>query len=231
MNRLGPFEENTIVVGDCLDIMAQMPDGCVDYIFTDPPYNKGKDYGIADDNLSMLEYLGLAKESCMQMARISRGGFSIFLPAYHIQSWWLNIPDADLVIIPKRANGIIQGHWRQQYFGVLTTAKPIVESGDRPGGGCPNLVHVRLPGEGYVFTEERWPHPGFTSQELTTYFVRLFSDEDDIVADFFIGSGTTAVVADRLGRKFFGCDINPDYVEMTLERLEKDRAGRQLTLL
>jgi len=38
MSRLGPFSENTIVVGDCLDIMAQMPDGCVDAIVTDPPY-------------------------------------------------------------------------------------------------------------------------------------------------------------------------------------------------
>jgi len=59
----------------------------------------------------------------------------------------------------------------------------------------------------------------------------FFTDEGDLVADFFMGSGTTAVVADRLGRKFFGCDINPDYVEMALQRLEKDRAGRQLVLL
>jgi len=36
---IGPFEENTIVVGDCLDIMAQMPDGCVDLVVTSPPYN------------------------------------------------------------------------------------------------------------------------------------------------------------------------------------------------
>jgi len=34
----GPFEENTIVVGDCLKIMSQMPRGCVDAIVTDPPY-------------------------------------------------------------------------------------------------------------------------------------------------------------------------------------------------
>ena len=38
MGRLGPFEENTIVVGDCLYIMRQMPDGCMDLVFTDPPY-------------------------------------------------------------------------------------------------------------------------------------------------------------------------------------------------
>lgn len=35
--RLGPYEPNTIVAGDCLDVMAQMPDGCVDLVVTGPP--------------------------------------------------------------------------------------------------------------------------------------------------------------------------------------------------
>jgi len=68
-------------------------------------------------------------------------------------------------------------------------------------------------------------------EELPYRCIKLHSWEDDLIFDPFIGSGTTAVVADRLGRKFFGCDINPEYVEMALERLEKDREGRQLQLL
>lgn len=42
MSRLGPFELDTIVVGDCVDVMGQIPDGCVDLLFADPPYNMGK---------------------------------------------------------------------------------------------------------------------------------------------------------------------------------------------
>lgn len=38
---LGPYELDTIVVGDCLDVMRQMPDGCVDLVVTDPPYASG----------------------------------------------------------------------------------------------------------------------------------------------------------------------------------------------
>ena len=41
-----------------------------------------------------------------------------------------------------------------------------------------------------------------------------------------MGSGTTAVAADRLGRRWFGCDNNPEYVAMALERIEKDRLER-----
>jgi DNA modification methylase len=42
----------------------------------------------------------------------------------------------------------------------------------------------------------------------------------DVVLDPFIGSGTTAVVAKRLGRRFSGCDIKPEYVKMAEERLK-----------
>jgi len=38
VGNLGPFELDTIVVGDCLDVMKQMPDNCIDTIITDPPY-------------------------------------------------------------------------------------------------------------------------------------------------------------------------------------------------
>jgi len=73
-------------------------------------------------------------------------------------------------------------------------------------------------------------HPWVKAESTTALFVRRFSKRGNMVFDPFIGSGTTAVVADRMGRKFFGCDINPDYVKMALERLEKDRAERQLCL-
>jgi site-specific DNA-methyltransferase (adenine-specific) len=39
---IGPFELDTIVQGDCLELMKQMPDGCVDLVVVDPPYNIDK---------------------------------------------------------------------------------------------------------------------------------------------------------------------------------------------
>ena len=74
--------------------------------------------------------------------------------------------------------------------------------------------------EGHPF--HRYQKP----RELVAKYMKASSNPGDIVADFFIGSGTTAVVADRLGRRFFGCDIDPGCVEMALKRLMNDRALR-----
>ena len=42
----------------------------------------------------------------------------------------------------------------------------------------------------------------------------------DVIFDPFVGSGTTALVAKKLGRKFLGCDIKPEYVKIAEERLK-----------
>jgi len=46
------------------------------------------------------------------------------------------------------------------------------------------------------------------------------SNEGDTVADYYLGSGTTAVVCKELNRNFIGCDINPKAIEITNARLD-----------
>jgi site-specific DNA-methyltransferase (adenine-specific) len=45
------------------------------------------------------------------------------------------------------------------------------------------------------------------------------SNENDVVADYYLGSGTTAEVCKELNRNFIGCDINPNAIELTKSRL------------
>ncbi len=61
---------------------------------------------------------------------------------------------------------------------------------------------------------------------LLERIIRATSNEGDLIFDPFMGSGTTAVAADRLGRKFFGCDISGKYVKMSLDRINQDRLRR-----
>ena len=49
----------------------------------------------------------------------------------------------------------------------------------------------------------------------------MSSDEGDIVLDPFVGTGTTAVAAKRLGRAYIGIDIDANYVEITKEKLRQ----------
>ena len=56
---------------------------------------------------------------------------------------------------------------------------------------------------------------------LPEWFIKLFTNKNDIVLDPFVGSGTTTVVAKRLGRKYIGIDINKEYCEMAKKELNK----------
>ncbi|WP_214766228.1 MULTISPECIES: site-specific DNA-methyltransferase [unclassified Exiguobacterium] len=57
--------------------------------------------------------------------------------------------------------------------------------------------------------------------ELMEYIIKGFTQENQIVLDPFIGSGTTAVAAKKLGRHFIGFDINEEYVKIANNRLEE----------
>ena len=58
-------------------------------------------------------------------------------------------------------------------------------------------------------------------QELLKRIILSSSNEKDIVADFFCGSGTTLVVAKKYNRNYIGCDINPKAIEITSRRLDE----------
>lgn len=65
---------------------------------------------------------------------------------------------------------------------------------------------------------------GYDTQKpkaLIERIIKASSNENDIVADFFMGSGTTGEVALELGRKFIGCDIGDKACKITEERLSK----------
>jgi len=240
MSRLGPFEENTIVVGDCLKILSQMPKGCVDLVVTDPPYGIGRYH---------LTYDALLRRM-IECARVLNDGTVYVL----LDSTWAHKMVADLgsylpfvgEIIWKVGwvsgfKSLIRKRWILNHNFILQFGKAeLVETlyrepkhKKRRGGNptkpvpldttwddCPSILHQS-------FSREKVGHPEQKPEILFERLVKASSNPGDLIFDPFIGSGTTAVVADRLGRKFFGCDINPDYVEMALKRLEKDRAERK----
>lgn len=67
---------------------------------------------------------------------------------------------------------------------------------------------------------EKTAHPTQKPEELIRKFVLASSDRGDLVIDPFSGSGTSLVVAEELGRKWLGCEINPDYNQWAIKRLE-----------
>ena len=68
-------------------------------------------------------------------------------------------------------------------------------------------------------SSERLDYPTQKPESFVERIVRTSSNEGDLVADFFIGSGTTAAVAEKLGRKWIGSDLGKFGIHTTRKRL------------
>ena len=69
-------------------------------------------------------------------------------------------------------------------------------------------------------------HSAVFPESLPAWFIKLFTREGDLVLDPFMGSGTTVVAANSLGRSAIGVDILPGNISVAHSRLEKSRPRR-----
>ena len=86
------------------------------------------------------------------------------------------------------------------------------------------LRHKRIPADDLDHPNEK---PTSLMQELS----EKLSQENGVIFDPFLGSGTTGVAAVQLGRKFIGCEINPDYYAIAEKRIKQAQESRQLELM
>ena len=63
-------------------------------------------------------------------------------------------------------------------------------------------------------------HSAAFPEALPAWFIKLFTQPGDLVLDPFLGSGTAAVAAKRLGRYYLGVELLPEYVEMARKRID-----------
>lgn len=73
-------------------------------------------------------------------------------------------------------------------------------------------------------TPEKTEHPTQKPLELIRRFVLASSDPGDLVVDPFAGSGTTAVAAEALGRRWVACETDAGFVRTAKERLASPEA-------
>ncbi len=79
------------------------------------------------------------------------------------------------------------------------------------------------------FYEEEREHSTQKPQKLIERLMRASSNEGDLVLDPFLGSGTTAVVSERLKRDFIGIEIDKSYCKSAEQRLKKERMQKSLS--
>ena len=69
-------------------------------------------------------------------------------------------------------------------------------------------------------SSERLGYPTQKPESLLERIIKASSNEGDIVADFFMGGGTTIAVSEKLNRKWIGCDLNYRAIQITIDRLK-----------
>lgn len=221
------MEVDTVVCGDCLDVMRDMPDGCVDLSVVDPPFNLGFDYGPgSDDNKPLDEYRQWLKTIMDEVERITKEGRLIFLwqAMRHCLLVWNDYPQARLMAGCKDFVQMrkVDVQWAFDPILFWHKGKTEYQFASRGPIGCRRdwVVGNHIPERNSG--EAKW-HPCPRPMSHVEYVVNQWSKKGDLVFDPFLGSGTTAVAALKLGRHFYGCDINEEYVKLANERIEKTR--------
>ena len=245
-----------VFVGDAVEFLSRLEPGSVGLLFTDPPYNKGKDFGNNRDRRADYEswtarWLDLARRS------LAPDG-SIYVCSTWEQSGLIQrLLDERFVvrnrITWKRDKGRgARANWKNNHEDVwfatagdrytfnldaVKVRKPVVAPYRDASGGPKDWTESadgrhRMTHPSNMWTDlcvpfwsmrENTPHPTQKPERLVERILQASSLPGDFVVDPFLGSGTSAVIARRLGRRFAGVDLNPDYVRLALKRLDRER--------
>lgn len=219
------IELDTVYNCDCMELMEEMRRGGItaNLLLTDIPYNtvnkhisNGKrqlNKGNADIiTFDLHEFLAVADD-------ITTDNFVIFCGFEQISEITLFFKEKGyltrLLIWEKRNPTPLNGE-----FGYLSGIEPAVYA-RKPKGTfnafCKNTVFRHKSGENSI-------HPTMKPLSLWYELLNDLTNKGDVVLDTCMGSFTTAVACNKLQRHFIGAELDKDYFEKGLTRLQKEQA-------
>jgi DNA modification methylase len=219
-----------VYVGDCMDLMRAMPDGCVDAVVTSPPYNIGPkpdgDFrGITawQDDLPMGEYEAWQVAILVELYRVTVAGGSLFynhktrtlkgqlwhpLRLLDQTPWWVRQE-----VIWDRCGS--HNHEPSLFWPSDERVYWMTRPGCTVPSRNPGLQTIwRIPPQS---SDHQAPFPETLVQKCLSMI------KGDLVFDPFLGSGTTAAVCERLGRRWIGCELSPTYAALAEKRIARER--------
>ncbi|MBW2977818.1 site-specific DNA-methyltransferase [Candidatus Woesearchaeota archaeon] len=221
---------NKITQGDCLELMKELPDNCIDLILIDPPYfipavhyDTRKRFKRNFADLGILE--GFFKTFFDRVDKVLKkdGLFYMFCngqsyPIFFCYAYSMFKTVRPLIWDKKTSiNGY---YWRHQHELILFGVRP--EKHKIPTGDGDILRYSAVKVDNRI-------HPAQKPLNLIKKLLLKTSKEGDIILDSFIGSGTTAVACKQLNRNFIGFDISKEYCKIARKRLED--VDKQKTLV
>ena len=235
-----------IIRGNALEELKKLETESIDLIIADPPYNLSKDYISTKDNLEFEQYLTFSKKWLKEASRLLKPNGTIYVfMGFKFISYLYNIMEQDLGL---KFNSWITWHYTQ---GIGKTKGFSPRHDDilmftKSDNYQFNLDNVRIPQKYYrtrnnmrganpgnvwkyshvhYSNPNRQSHPTQKPAGIVERMILASSKELDVVLDPFLGSGTTARVCQQLRRNCIGIEIEPNYIDMTYERLENEFEG------
>ena len=239
-----------IIQGDSAEVLTQLPDNCIDLVFTSPPYNFGLEYGASPDDFAWEDYFDELFAIFDQCIRVLKPGgriavnvqplFSDYIPSHHIIS--NHFLQRKLIwkgeILWEKNNYNCKytawGSWKSPSSPYLKYTWEFIEvfcKASLKMAGQAKDADINAE-EFKTWVNARWSiapernmthykHPAMFPEELANRVIKLFSFQGATVLDPFAGAGTTAVSAKKHGRRYLGVDISPEYCATARERLSE----------
>ena len=203
---------NKIICGDCLEVMKGIPDKSVDLVLTDPPYGIGADKGVGGFGSSKTDKhykdnwdIRPSKQVFDELLRVGKSviifGGNFFTDLLPIGKHW--------IVWDKVGQIDFQNPFSDCELAWTNVDKKSVKK----------YIVIQ---QGFVAEEKDRFHP---TQKPVGLFGRIlddYSDENNLILDPFLGSGTTAVACKHLKRNFIGIEISPEYCKIAEERLRQE---------
>jgi site-specific DNA-methyltransferase (adenine-specific) len=231
--------------GDCLVEMANIADGSVDLIVTDPPYYSTN---LAFDKAPRIDYkqwlidckrvlkdTGVLVSFCDLNLLIELRSHKVFKTAYEIvweKTMAMGFLDAN--IRPLRAhefiivmtNALKKSTYNPQK--IAGKAYAVTHKNDRTGHvhkhkDCTTInTGDRHPRTVQKFSNNNHKslHPTQKPIDLCQWLINSYSNADDVVLDCFMGGGSVKVAAQLTGRNFIGIELDAHYFEIAKNRIE-----------
>lgn len=204
---------NRLILGDCIDVLAELPAGIADIAITDPPYlvnyrdSSGRTIlGDRESDWLKPAFAAIHRALKNDAFLISFYGWSkvdLFFEAWHSAGF---TPVGHIVWTkPYASNSRFLAYSHEQAY-LLAKGRPSL-----PGQPLRDVQSWHYSGNAL--------HPTQKSVRIIEPLIEAFSRPGDLVLDPFCGSGTTAVAAKQIGRKFLTIDKCPEYHAIAANRL------------
>jgi len=214
-NRYFETTNGILYCGDCINILPLFLSTSIDLVITDPPY------GVLDINWDQISLIPFTIKWWVNLQRIKKenSSFYIFWSQKYLKEG-LGLFNPDRVLIWHHPNLAIPTSkmflWTYDPIFYIIYGKPIFNAVFTNSENVDVLKYAK-PQRNYK--KDKRFHPTQKPLELIKLFVKLSSNEDSIILDPFVGSGTTALASELLHRKWIAIEINEEYCQIVKERL------------